>query len=271
MPELPEVETTIRGLKPLIGSAIHNIKIHTPKLRFLIPKNILSLKTGIKIQKINRRGKFIIIYLSNKYSIVLHLGMSGRLRLFHPNKFYKKKHDHFVLSTNNELLLVFNDVRKFGFVDYDKQDLINKRKYILNLGVDALDLSLSGFFLLSKISKSVVPIKQILLNQKIIAGIGNIYASELLFNAQISPLRRGNDLNLEECKKIVSSTKKILTAAIKSGGSTLKDYVSTDGTLGNFQKKFKVYDRADKKINGQMIKKIVQYGRATYYCPELQK
>ena len=271
MPELPEVETTIRGLKPLIGASIHNIKIHTPKLRFLIPKNILSIKTGIKIHKINRRGKFIIFSLSNKHSIALHLGMSGRLRLFDSNKFYKKKHDHFILSTTNKLLLVFNDIRKFGFVDYDKKDKIYKRKYFLNLGIDALDQSLSSIFLLSRINKSVVPIKQILLDQRIIAGVGNIYASELLFDAKISPFRKGNDLNLKDCRKIIISCRKILKSAIKAGGSTLKDYVSTDGTLGNFQNNFKVYNRAGKKIKGQMIKKVVQYGRSTYYCPELQK
>jgi formamidopyrimidine-DNA glycosylase len=271
MPELPEVETTVRGLKPIINSSILNIKINTPKLRFLIPKSILLIKEGTTIKDIKRRGKFIIIYLSNNHSIVLHLGMSGRLRLFKPNKYHKEKHDHFILVTNNQHLVVFNDVRKFGFIDFDKIDNIHKRKYILNLGFEALSSYLDGKLLLSKISKTIVPIKQILLDQRIIAGIGNIYASELLFDARISPFVRGKNLNLKQCNKIINSTKKILKKAIKAGGSTLKDYVSTDGTVGNFQNKFKVYNRAGKRVNGQLIKKVVQYGRSTYYCPEIQK
>ena len=271
MPELPEVETTIRGLKPLIGSAIHNIKIHTPKLRFLIPKNIKLIKKNIIIQAIKRRGKFIIIHLVNDFSIVLHLGMSGRLRLFRTIKFDQEKHDHFILTTNKEYLLVFNDPRRFGFIDYDKTYKIYKRKYIAHLGLEALSDQLTGFWLFSKISKTTVPIKQILLNQKIIAGIGNIYASEILYDARISPLEAGINVNNKQCSKLAISIKKILEKAIKAGGSSLKDYVSTDGTLGNFQNEFQVYNKEGNKILGFYIKKIVQYGRSTYYCPSLQK
>ena len=270
MPELPEVETTIKGLEPLIGTFIINIKIHTPKLRFLIPKNIINIKRGIKIKKIERRGKFIIISLSNDYSIVIHLGMSGRLRLFNIKKYNKIKHDHFSLKTNKKQLLIFNDVRRFGFIDYDKSNKICSKKYIVNLGLEALSRSLTGKYLQSKISNKTVQIKQILLDQTIIAGIGNIYASEILFNAKISPLEFGKDLSLANCNKLVVSTKKILQSAVNAGGSTLKDYVSTDGTLGNFQNKFKVYNREGQKINGRIVKKIVQYGRSTYYCSELQ-
>ena len=271
MPELPEVETTIKGLEPLIGTFIINIKIHTPKLRFLIPKNIINIKRGIKIKKIERRGKFIIISLSNDYSIVIHLGMSGRLRLFNIKKYNKVKHDHFALKTNKKQLLIFNDVRRFGFIDYDKSNKISNKKYIVNLGLEALDHYLTGKYLQSKISNKTVQIKQILLDQTIIAGIGNIYASEILFNAKISPLEFGKDLSLANCNKLVVSTKKILQSAVNAGGSTLKDYVSTDGTLGNFQNKFKVYNREGQKINGIIVKKILQYGRSTYYCSELQK
>ena len=117
----------------------------------------------------------------------------------------------------------------------------------------------------------MVPIKQILLDQRIIAGIGNIYASEILFNAKISPLEKGKDLSIKECKQLIISTRKILKKAIKAGGSTLRDYVSTDGTLGNFQSNFKVYNKSGLKILGKTVIKIVQYGRSTYYCPDLQK
>ena len=271
MPELPEVETTIRGLRPLISSSIVKIKIHTPKLRIFIPKSILSIKELTKIREIERRGKFIILHLSNEYCIVFHLGMSGRLRVFFNSNFTKKKHDHFILSTNKEQVLVFNDSRRFGFVDFGKISNIYNKKYITNLGIDALDKKLTGNYLFKKIIKTSVQIKQILLDQRVLSGIGNIYASEILFNAKISPLRKGKDLNIEECTQIVFSIKKILKKAIKSGGSTLRDYVSADGTLGNFQNNFKVYNKEGDKILGNLIIKIVQYGRSTYYCPKIQK
>ena len=270
MPELPEVETTIRGLQPLVNSTIINIKIHTLKLRFFIPKKIMRIKNGI-IKDIVRRGKYILLGINNDHILIIHLGMSGRLRLINNNKFIRKKHDHFVLRTNHDHCLVFNDARKFGFLDYGERKNINKKKYLLNLGVEALGSKLNDRYLLSKISKSVVPIKQILLDQRIIAGIGNIYASEILFNAKISPLERGKDLSINQCKKLIFSTRKILKKAIKAGGSTLKDYVSTDGIVGNFQNNFKVYNKADQKISGKKIKKILQYGRSTYYCPNFQK
>ena len=133
MPELPEVETTVRGLKPLVGSVVLNIKIHTPKLRFIIPKNILLLKRGNIIKNIKRIGKCIVISFSNNHCIVLHLGMSGRIILIKSKKFIKKKHDHFIISTNKEQSMIFNDPRRFGFIDYDLIEKIYKRNYILNL------------------------------------------------------------------------------------------------------------------------------------------
>ena len=270
MPELPEVETTIRGLKFIINSSILNIKIHTPKLRFFIPKNI-SLLNNIKVQGLKRIGKYIIINLENEFSIIIHLGMSGRLRLIKAINFNLQKHDHCVILTNKKYLLVFNDPRKFGFIDYQFTSKIHEIKYFLNLGKDGLSKSLNGQYLYKKINKSVVPIKQILLNQNIISGIGNIYASEILYNAKISPFDRGKDLSLIDCKQIVISTKKILKKAIAAGGSTLKNYVSTNGTIGNFQNNFKVYNNESKKIHGNAIKKVIQYGRSTYYCPKIQK
>ena len=270
MTELPEVETTIRGLKSIVGSKIINIKINTPKLRYFIPKSILLIN-NVKIIKIKRKGKFIIFYLQNKHSIVFHLGTSGRLRLYKKIEFKNNKHDHFLLETNNYMILIFNDPRRFGFIDYDLYKIIDSRKYLTSLGIDALSTSLNGPYLFFKISKSIVPIKQILLNQTIVSGIGNIYASEILFNAKISPLKKGKDIQLYDCDKICKSTKKILKKAINSGGSTLRDFVATDGTLGNFQSNFKVYNREGKKVSGKIVKKIIQYGRSTYFCPFVQK
>jgi formamidopyrimidine-DNA glycosylase len=147
---------------------------------------------------------------------------------------------------------------------------LQKQKYILTLGVDALNPDLTAQMIFKKISKSEVPIKQILLNQKLIAGIGNIYASEILFDSKISPLALGKDLEISLIVKLIKSTRKILKKAIKYGGSSIRDYRSTDGTLGNFQSNFKVYNKEGKKIGGDEVKKIVQYGRSTFYCPKLQ-
>ena len=271
MPELPEVETSIRGLRQLINTTIIKIEVHTVKLRYPIPKNIYKIRKGKKITDIKRIGKYILIYLKKNLLLVIHLGMSGRLRILKKNNYKKEKHDHFVLLNDKNYSIIFNDPRKFGFIDFSETNLILKKDYILKLGIDALDSKLNPSYLFSKISKSVVPIKQILLNQKIIAGIGNIYASEILYDAKISPLVRGKDLKIEDLKLLIASIRKILKKAINAGGSTLKDYVSTDGTVGNFQYSFKVYNKSGEKITGHLIKKIVQYGRSTFYCPDIQK
>ena len=165
---------------------------------------------------------------------------------------------------------VYHDPRKFGFIDIIKTKDLQKQKYIFSLGVDALSPNLTAQMIFEKISKSEVPIKQILLNQKLIAGIGNIYASEILFDSKISPLTLGKDLEISLIMKLIKSIRKILKKAIKYGGSSIRDYRSSDGTLGNFQSNFKVYNKEGKKIGGDKVKKIVQYGRSTFYCPKLQ-
>ena len=269
MPELPEVQTTINGLQLLVGHTMYSTKIYTPKLRYNIPKNISKLEKLIRILKIYRTGKYIIINLSNLNSLIFHLGMSGRLRILDSNQFIKNKHDHFVIFFKKRLL-VFNDQRKFGYIDICDTKEINKKEYIKKLGIDALDDKLNEEYLFNKIKESEVPIKQIMLNQKIISGIGNIYANEILFDSKISPFIKGNSLNIRKLRRLIKSTKKILNKAINSGGSSLKDYVSTDGTLGNFQNNFKVYNREGKKIAGSKIKRVVQYGRSTFYCPSIQ-
>ena len=269
MPELPEVETTVKGLSVILNQKISNVKIHTSKLRFKIPNNIINILRNSKISNLRRIAKFIIIDLDTDYSLVIHLGMSGRLKTV--DKSYKRiKHDHFELYFLNKCILVYHDPRKFGFIDIVQTKDLQKQKYILSLGVDALSPNLTAQMIFKKISKSEVPIKQILLNQKLIAGIGNIYASEILFDSKISPLSLGKDLEISLIMKLIKSIRKILKKAIKHGGSTIRDYRSTDGTLGNFQSNFKVYNKEGKKIGGDKVKKIVQYGRSTFYCPKIQ-
>ena len=269
MPELPEVQTTVQGLQILVNNEITKIKIYSTKLRYKMPKNIPKTLKHNKITKIFRIGKYIIVNLKGNNSLIFHLGMSGRLRIIKSSKFVKKKHDHFILNTKINIL-IFNDIRKFGFIDLLKTKEIYKKDYIIRLGMDALDNKLNVKYLQTKIGKSIVPIKQILLDQRIIAGIGNIYANEILYDAKISPFAIGSSLNLLKIKKIIKSIKKILKKAINSGGSTLKDYTSVDGTLGNFQNKFKVYKREGKKILGCKIRRKIQYGRSTFYCPDVQ-
>ena len=245
MPELPEVETTVKGLDIIRKQKINKIQIHTKKLRFKIPNNIKKLLLDCKISNIRRIAKYIILDFDNNYSLIIHLGMSGRLKISNLN-FIKIKHDHFIVFFSNKKILIFNDPRKFGFLDLVKTKNLEKKKYILNLGVDALSARLSRSYLYKRISKSKVPIKQILLNQKIIAGIGNIYASEILFDAKISPITNGEDLKISNITKLISSIRKILIKAIRFGGSSIRDYRSADGTLGNFQSNFKVYGKEGK-------------------------
>ena len=269
MPELPEVQTTVQGLQVLVNNEITNIKIYSTKLRYKIPKNIPKVLKHNKITSIYRIGKYIIADLKNDYSIIFHLGMSGRMRILKTLKFLKKKHDHFILKTK-KYILIFNDTRKFGFIDLIKTKDVSKKKYILRLGIDALDKRLNEKYLKRKINKSTIPIKQILLDQSILAGIGNIYACEILYDAKISPFIKGSDLKLFAINKLVLSIKKILTKAIKSGWSTLRDYISTDCTVGSFQNNFKVYNQEGRKIKGKKILRINQHGRSTFFCPEIQ-
>ena len=269
MPELPEVETTVKSLNILKNKKVINVDIHIKKLRYLVPHLDLKNIINYKITKLRRIAKYIIIDFDNIKSVIIHLGMSGRLKIIKPNDILNK-HDHMVFMFNNSKL-IFNDPRRFGFVDIVNSKKINNISYIKRLGIDALDNKLSVDYLFNKFKNSQVLIKQLLLNQYIVAGIGNIYACEILYDAKISPLRKGSSLKRSQIGTILKSLKKILRKAIKFGGSSINDYVSPDGILGNFQKNFKVYGRAGYKIKGFEIKKVVLHGRSTFFCPDIQK
>ncbi len=269
MPELPEVETTVKSLNILKNKKVINLDVHVKKLRYLVPHTKLKKIINCKIINLRRIAKYVIIDFDNFRSVIIHLGMSGRLKII---KIIVpiKKHDHLILTFNNQKL-IYNDPRRFGFVDIVETNKINNIRYINKLGIDALDKNLSEEYLFKKFHKSDVLIKQLLLNQYIVSGIGNIYACEILFDAKISPFRKGNSLKKYQIGTIIKSIRKILKKAIKYGGSSINDYVSPDGTLGNFQKNFKVYGKEGYKIKGYDIKKEVLYGRSTFFCPEIQK
>ena len=269
MPELPEVETTVKSLNILKNKKVINVDIHVKKLRYLVPHLGLKNIIDYKIKGLRRIAKYIIIDFSNFKTVIIHLGMSGRLKIIKPN-FALNKHDHLVFKFNN-FKLIFNDPRRFGFVDIVNTEKISNISYIKKLGIDALDNTLSEDYLFNKFKSSQVFIKQLLLNQYIVAGIGNIYACEILYDAKISPLRKGCSLKRSHIGTILKSVRKILRKAIKYGGSSISDYVSPDGTLGNFQNKFKVYGRKGYKIKGCDIKKVVLHGRSTFFCPDIQK
>ena len=181
------------------------------------------------------------------------------------------KHDHILINLNNENILVFNDQRKFGFIDFSMTSKLKNKKYFSKLGLDPFEKKFNKEYLLNKFNKSKSSIKQLLLDQKIITGIGNIYACEILYEAKISPFMPGNQLDACMIERLIKSIRKVLKKAILFGGTTLKNYISTDGTLGNFQNKFKVYNKEDKKISKYKIVRIKQCGRSTFFCPGLQK
>jgi formamidopyrimidine-DNA glycosylase len=269
MPELPEVETTVKSLNILKNKKVINVDIHVKKLRYLVPHLNLKKIINHKIVNLRRIAKYVIIDFENSKSLIIHLGMSGRLKIIKLN-LVLKKHDHLVFKFNN-CKLIFNDPRRFGFVDLINSEKISNIGYIKKLGIDALDNNLSEDYLFEKFKDSQILIKQLLLNQHIVAGIGNIYASEILYDAKISPLRKGSSLKKSQIGTILRSSRKILRKAIKYGGSSINDYVSPDGTLGNFQNIFKVYGREGYKIKGCEIKKVILHGRSTFFCPDLQK
>ncbi len=269
MPELPEVETTVKSLNILKNKKVISLDIHSKKLRYSVPHLELKKIINHKIIKLRRIAKYVIVDFEESISVIIHLGMSGRLKIVKVNKSIKK-HDHLVFNFNN-IKLIYNDPRRFGFIDIVASNKISNIRYIKKLGIDALDKNLSVEYLYYKFHKSQVLIKQLLLNQYIVAGIGNIYASEILYDAKISPFRKGRSLKKYQIGTIVKSTRKILKKAIQHGGSTINDYSSPDGTLGNFQNNFKVYGREGLKIKGYVIKKEILYGRSTFFCPEIQK
>jgi len=275
VPELPEVETVCRGLaKPLTGARIVAAAAHRADLRAPLPKNLGTKLKGCKILNIARRAKYILITLDNQTTLLLHLGMSGRMVMSHDDT-PLQKHDHISLIFNNGIHVRFNDPRRFGYCDLVPTKKIDQHKLLKNLGIEPLSSDFTPAKLGALLKGRKTSIKAALLDQRLVVGIGNIYACEALFRAGISPKRLAGSLKLEEIKKLTSAARNVLKAAIKAGGSSLRDYVQADGELGYFQHHFAVYGREGEQCpggkRGDIVKRITQAGRSTFYCPSCQK
>ena len=268
MPELPEVETTLRAIKKFQGQNLTNIKVHNRNLRWTVAKDLEKNSKNQKLIDIHRRAKYIIFELENTH-LLLHLGMSGSLRILKSEDNYFLKHDHIEFIFDNEKI-IYNDPRRFGSLHIAKD--INNHKLISGLGPEPLSENFNGAYLLDCCKRSKTNIKSLIMNQKNVVGIGNIYASESLYLSRVNPQKESQELDFEECKRIVSSSKKVLIEAIKVGGTTLKDFYSADGSAGYFKIKLNVYGRNGQKCKNceEEILKVTINQRATFYCPNCQ-
>lgn len=286
MPELPEVEVTRRTLLKFIeNKVIKNIKINNPNLRFKIPANFKKNVTGQKIIKVLRRSKYILIYLKNDYVMIAHLGMSGKFLIknnyskdflktsYYSNEF-SSKHNHLEFFFSNNLKVIYNDPRRFGFFLLDKISKLDVNKFLSKLGPEPLGKDLKKDYLILKTKATQRTIKTLLMDQRFISGIGNIYANEILFLAKIRPNKISSKLNLVDIGRLHPSIGKVLKRALKLGGSSIKDFKSSVGEKGRFQNEFKVYDREDLKCLrtgcSGLIARVVSQGRASFFCNECQ-
>jgi len=271
MPELPEVETTRRGLVPLlVGKRIKAAVVRHHGLRQPVPRNLPKLLAGATIRNLARRGKYLL-FDCGKGTLILHLGMSGRLWV--ANKATPvEKHDHFDLVLESGTVVRLRDPRRFGLVLWHKGDPLS-HPLLAGIGPEPLAPEFDGAVLHQATRSRSAAIKQVLMDSHVVAGVGNIYANEALFRSGINPRTPARRIGLERCKLLARNIKKTLESAIVAGGSSLRDYVGSDGLAGNFQSQFMVYGRAGKPCQrcGTKIREIRQGQRSTYYCPRCQK
>ena len=271
MPELPEVETTLRGLAPhLIGQHITDAVVRHPQLRWPIPKNLPKLLRGQTIRSIGRRAKYLLFDCGSG-TLILHLGMSGSLRIL-PAGVAAEKHEHFDLLLENGLLMRLRDPRRFGAVLWHEGDPA-QHPLLARLGVEPLEKDFDAPYLHRAIQKRSAAIKLVIMDSHVVVGVGNIYASEALFRAGIRPQLAANRLSLARCARLVQAIREILNEAIQLGGSTLRDYVDSNGNPGYFQQHYWVYGRAGEQCRtcGATIKQTRQGQRSSFYCAHCQK
>ena len=277
MPELPEVETVTRALSKIVKrSKVKSIEIYRTDLRWKVPDDLKEILENDIFEKPFRRGKYILIPTKKNNILLIHLGMSGQIKIKESVPTLLK-HDHIRIiienKNNNLFSITYNDPRRFGYVDYlNKRDL--KKHFLLkSLGVEPFSEDLTKVYLHNIFKKKTTNIKNALLDQKIIAGIGNIYASEILFKAKIRPHRNVNSLESKDLELIINSTKEILKKSIKKGGTTIKDHKQPDGKLGYFKQNLAVYGKKNKKCKdcNNLIEVSIITNRSTFFCNYCQK
>lgn len=291
MPELPEVETVRRGLAPVMeGAVIERLQLNRSDLRFPFPANLAAQVAGKRIVSLGRRAKYLLIDLEDGAVLVSHLGMSGSFRIeeavqgrFHHERSKDEKHDHVIfhlLTPEGRARVLYNDPRRFGFLDLIKPGERDLYPGLRDLGPEPTGNSLDAAYLAGRFAGKAQPLKSALLDQKVIAGLGNIYVCEALWRAHLSPERKAATLVTpsgkpkKELLALTEAIREVIADAIAAGGSSLKDYVQADGSLGYFQHSFSVYDREGETCRtpgcGATVARIVQAGRSTFYCAACQ-
>ncbi len=275
MPELPEVETVMRGLRgPLEGRRIVEAEVRVPALRWPLPEGLGERLTGRRVTGLTRRAKYILMALEGEETLIAHLGMSGRMIILpRGSNRPPEKHDHVVLRTEEGMELRFNDARRFGMMDLTPSKDLAQHRLLASLGPEPLAAIFDGPYLARALAGKMTPIKAALLDQRIVAGIGNIYACEALFFAGLSPQRLARNVQGKRAEALASAVKDVLTRAIEAGGSSLRDYVQSDGELGYFQHQWAVYGREEEPCPAceNSVRRMVQSGRSSFYCPSCQR
>jgi len=280
MPELPEVETVRRGLADVLeGRRLHRVQAMRPDLRFPLPENFEGRLSGRQVEKLARRGKYLLIHLQERLTLIAHLGMSGRFRIFNTSPPPLERHDHVVFEAEGGISVRFNDPRRFGFMDLADTDTLASHKMLKNMGPEPLANDFNGPVLAAALKGRKSPIKAALLDQSVIAGMGNIYVSEALFRAGLSPKRKSGTVQGGRAENLARAIRDVLNEAIAAGGSSLRDHRQPSGELGYFQHSFAVYGCTGQPCPGCTcdptrtggIRRITQSGRSTFYCAAKQR
>jgi formamidopyrimidine-DNA glycosylase len=287
MPELPEVETVRRGLAPALeGKRLARVVMNRPDLRFPFPENFVQVLTGATIVSMGRRAKYLVAGLDREDSLVMHLGMSGRFEVTHPEGTTRpgdfhyapapdQKHAHVEFVTDDGVRVTYYDPRRFGFMALINTATLNLHPWFAGMGPEPLDPRFDGAHLKAAFKDRKQGPKTLLLDQHIVAGLGNIYVCEALHRSRISPFKPAGKVSAPRLDRLATDVREVIDEAIEAGGSSLKDFAQTDGALGYFQHRFRVYDREGRPCSndgcGGVIARKVQAGRSTFYCPVCQR
>lgn len=274
MPELPEVETVVRGLSPrLTGRRVAETLVRRPDLRRPFPAGLAQRLTGRLIERVRRRAKYILVDLDGGETLIAHLGMSGRMYIEDRPRTEFGAHDHLVFTLDDGTCITFNDARRFGLVDMGATDALEQHALFKGLGPEPLSNQFNAAVLSAALKGKQTPIKAALLDQRVVAGLGNIYVCEALFRARISPTREAATIPGKRAEALVPEIVAVLGEAIAAGGSSLRDYVQATGELGYFQARFQVYDRENDPCVAceRPVQRLVQSGRSTFFCRHCQR